>query len=160
VAGIDDEVSRETRLAAARAVLDEVLRHLGSGFAVSVAFDETEQLTTFVISGPESGTVVGRHGDTLDAIEHLLNRIAAGTPGVPGRVAVDVDGYRARRRESLEQLALRLAEKARSTRRAVTLHPMSPRDRRIVHLALSDAAGVSTHSEGEGHYRRVVIEPA
>lgn len=153
-------VSRETGVETALAVLDGVLSHLGGGFSVDVAFDDAEQLTTFVISGAESANVIGRHGETLDALEHLLNRIVAGSPGIPGRVSVDVEGYRARRRESLEELARRLADKAVGTGRPVALHPMSPRDRRVVHLALAGSATVSTRSEGEGHYRRVVIEPA
>jgi spoIIIJ-associated protein len=104
--------------------------------------------------------IIGRRGQTLDALEHLVNRIVLRDEADAGvRIALDVEGYRERRQESLEQLARRLAAKARETGRAVTLNPMSPRDRRIVHLALESDPGVSTASEGEGHYRRLVIAP-
>lgn len=114
----------------------------------------------FVVEGDGAGIVIGRHGQTLDAIEYLMSRIASHAAGQPIRITLDVEGYRERRQESLEQTARRAAEKARATGRPVTLSPMSPRDRRIVHVALSDERGVTTRSEGEGGFRRVVVLPA
>ncbi len=113
----------------------------------------------FVVEGDGAGIVIGRHGQTLDAIEYLMSRIASHAAGHPVRIALDVENYRERRQESLEQTARRAAEKARATGRPVTLSPMSPRDRRIVHVALSDGHGVATRSEGEGGFRRVVVLP-
>ncbi len=104
--------------------------------------------------------IIGRRGQTLDALEHIVNRIVFRDDTEPGlRVSLDVEGYRERRQKSLEELAERLAAKARETGRFVTLNPMSPRDRRIVHLALQSDPSVSTRSEGEGHYRKLVIVP-
>jgi spoIIIJ-associated protein len=104
--------------------------------------------------------VIGRRGQTLDALEYLVNRIVSRAEEANGRVMIDVERYRERRREYLEQLAHRLAAKAKQTGRPVTLNPMSPRDRRIVHLTLQDDAQVSTRSFGEGLYRKMTIHPA
>jgi spoIIIJ-associated protein len=90
----------------------------------------------------------------------MLNRIVGRDGDVPGRVTIDVERYRERRRQYLETLARRLADKAKQTRRPVTLNPMSPRDRRIVHLALQDDTSIVTRSQGDGHFRRLLILPA
>jgi len=152
------DVSRETSdggIGAARTVLDEILRHLTDGARVEMRTDGEPGTTAFIVHEAEGGVLIGRHGATVDAIEHLLNRVVP-----PGRrIALDVAGYRERRRETLEGMARRLAEKARMTGRRVEMDPMSPRDRRTIHLALRDEAGVTTRSEGDGHYRHVVIEP-
>jgi spoIIIJ-associated protein len=144
---------------AARAVLERILSALGVDVPVEVRGPAEDGLTLELI-GRDTGIVIGRHGQTLDAIEYLLNRIVAQRGGASIRIAVDVEGYRERRRESLEQTARRLAAQAKKTGRPESLSPMSPRDRRIVHLALGDDAGVTTRSEGEGSYRRVVIIPS
>jgi spoIIIJ-associated protein len=113
------------------------------------------------VTGDSGGLLIGRRGQTLDALEYVINRmVGRADEGGALRIVLDVEGYRERRRQYLETLANRLAEKARQTGRVVTLNPMSPRDRRIVHLALHDDATVSTRSQGEGHYRRMLILPA
>jgi spoIIIJ-associated protein len=121
----------------------------------------SESGAVVVVHGLETGLVIGRQGQTLDAIEYLLNRIVSRDrdQGIPPRVVLDVEGYRERRQESLEQLALRTAAKVRQTGRVEALNPMSPRDRRIVHLALESDPSVATRSEGDGHYRRVLVVP-
>jgi spoIIIJ-associated protein len=111
------------------------------------------------VNGPGSGLVIGRRGQTLDAIEYFLNRALAQAAAGVGRATLDVEGYRERRQDSLEQLVARLSDKARKTGHVVTLNPMSPRDRRVVHLALRDVEGIVTRSQGDGHYRRVLIIP-
>jgi len=111
------------------------------------------------VTGDSGGLLIGRRGQTLDALEYMLNRIVSrGEPGGP-RLVLDIEGYRERRRQYLDALAHRLADKARQTGRAVTLNPMSARDRRIVHLALHDDQTVATRSQGEGHFRRMMIIP-
>jgi spoIIIJ-associated protein len=167
-----DMVSRETlpggepepidvqgRVDRARAAFVEILSALGLApeFAVVAAPDETWQ---FTVAGAGAGIVIGRHGQTLDAIEYLLNRIASHCDKTPVRIAIDVEGYRERRQESVEQVARQAAEKARATGRPVTLAPMSARDRRTVHVALGDDREITTRSEGEGSFRRVVIVPS
>jgi spoIIIJ-associated protein len=114
------------------------------------------------VSGPETGLVIGKKGATLDAIQYLVNKMLGhGPPGEAERkpVYVDAEGYRQRRAESLQELAHRLAAKARRTRRPVAVDPMSPADRRVMHVALAGTPGLTTRSEGEGALRRLVIIP-
>jgi spoIIIJ-associated protein len=162
----DEPVSRETVPAPTatadvertRAAFSEILKALG--LDPTFATDHSADGWRFSLASTESGIVIGRHGQTLDAIEYLLNRIASHGDRSTERIAIDVEGYRERRQESVEITARRAAEKARQTGRPVTLPPMSPRDRRTVHVALSDERGVTTQSEGEGSYRRVIVAPA
>jgi spoIIIJ-associated protein len=143
----------------AREVLDELLRLVGVDCTVESREADEPGSVLLRVSGPGSGLVIGRRGQTLDAIEYFLNRAAAQTNMGLAHVALDVEGYRERRQESIEQLVARLSDKARKTGHVVTLNPMSPRDRRVVHLALRDVEGIVTRSQGEGHYRRVLIIP-
>jgi spoIIIJ-associated protein len=151
--------SREEAVARAHEVLEAILAHLVDGARVEETGAEG---TTIHLSlrAADSGIVIGRRGQTLDALEHLVSRIVFRDDGDRGlRIALDVEGYRQRREESLRQLAHRLAGKAKETGAVVTLNPMSPRDRRIVHLALQADPDVSTISQGEGSYRRLLITP-
>jgi spoIIIJ-associated protein len=141
-----------------RAVLAEIVRLIGSEGTIEVAHDA--DAVRLVISGDPSGTLIGRRGQTLDALEYLLNRILAHEDESSGRLVVDLEGYRLRRQQALEAMALRVAERARRRGKPVTLNPMSPRDRRIVHLALQDDPTLTTRSAGSGFYRKVVIVPA
>jgi spoIIIJ-associated protein len=143
-------------------VIETILSHLVDSPRVEQAGGAADARGSIrlALSGSDSGMIIGRRGQTLDALEHIVNRIVFREDTDPGlRVSLDVEGYRERRQKSLEELAARLAAKARETGRFVTLNPMSPRDRRIVHLALQSDPSVSTRSEGEGHYRKLVIVP-
>lgn len=141
----------------ARTVLQELVRLTGVEGAVTVAHDG--EAVRLVIEGDPSGVLIGRRGQTLDAIEYLVNRIAGHDEDGGARLVVDSQDYRARRRQALEALAQRLAERARRRGKPVTLNPMSPRDRRIVHLALQDDPALTTRSAGTGYYRKLVIVP-
>lgn len=141
-------------------ILDEIFEYMDVDVEVDVATDPAGEATVLRVTGPDGGIVIGRRGQTLDALEHIMNRIAMReTAAEPTRVRVDVEGYRERRQESLEQLARRLADEARETGRVVTLNPMSPRDRRVIHLALQNDEHVTTWSQGEGQFRRLLIGP-
>jgi spoIIIJ-associated protein len=111
------------------------------------------------IATESGGLLIGKHGQTLDSLEYLVNRLL-GRHEDGGQVSLDAEDYRERRRQSLEQMARNLADRAKKRGRAETLMPMSPRDRRVIHLALRDDPAVTTKSLGEGHLRRVVISPA
>ena len=111
------------------------------------------------IESDNGGLLIGKHGQTLDSLEYLVNRLV-GRDDDGGHVVLDTENYRERRRASLEQMARSLAERAKKRGRPETLVPMSARDRRIVHLTLQADAAVTTKSLGEGHLRRVVISPA
>jgi spoIIIJ-associated protein len=143
------------------AVLAEVLGHIGVSCIIEPRPGEEPGVTILDVTGDSSGLLIGRRGQTLDALDYLINRVVA-RPGADssGRVVIDVEHYRERRREYLETLARRLGEKAKQTRRVVTLNPMSPRDRRVVHLALQDDQALATRSQGDGYYRKVLILPA
>jgi spoIIIJ-associated protein len=111
------------------------------------------------VNGDSSGVVIGRHGQTVDAIEYIVNRLVAREFPNQGHVVVDAAGYRTRRRQSLTDMARRLADKARRERRTVTLNPLSPRDRRVVHIALKNERGITTRSHGVGLHRKLLIIP-
>jgi spoIIIJ-associated protein len=111
------------------------------------------------ITGPDAGRIIGKKGQVLAAVQFLVNR-AMNRPGIERRyITVDADGYRSRRESSLANMARRLGKQAVSDGKIITFEPMSPRDRRVVHLALAKFEGVVTKSEGEGDDRRVQIIP-
>jgi spoIIIJ-associated protein len=111
------------------------------------------------ITGPDAGRIIGKKGQVLAAVQFIVNR-AMNRPGIERRyITVDADGYRSRRESSLANMARRLGKQAVSDGKIITFEPMSPRDRRVVHLALAKFEGVVTRSEGEGDDRRVQIIP-
>ena len=111
------------------------------------------------IEGPDAGRIIGKKGNVLDAIQYLTARVVV-RPGEPRRhVIVDAEGYRARHEDQLGQMAKRLAQRVATEGKVITFDPMSPRERRIVHVALRDIKGVRTESIGEEPQRRVQIIP-
>ncbi|HVM98121.1 MAG TPA: RNA-binding cell elongation regulator Jag/EloR, partial [Candidatus Acidoferrales bacterium] len=141
----------------ARASLIEIVKHVGIDADVEIRSEEGQIL--LVLTGDTSGMLIGRRGQMLDALEYILNRIALKDHSEATRITIDSENYRARRRDSLEQTAHRMADQAKKRRKAVTLNPMSPRDRRIIHLALQNDPELTTKSSGEGYYRKLVIIP-
>jgi spoIIIJ-associated protein len=111
------------------------------------------------IKGDGSGILIGRHGQTLDALEYLLNRIIARRIKDAMPIMLDTEAYRARRRQQLHRMALSMGEQAKREHEPMRLDPMPPRDRRIVHLALKDDPMITTRSAGEGFLRTVEIVP-
>lgn len=110
------------------------------------------------ISSTDMGILIGRRGNTLDAVQYLLSLIINKDRENYIKVLVDTKGYRKKREETLIRLAHKMADKAKYSKRPVRLEPMNPYERRIIHSALQNVEGVTTHSEGEEPYRRVVIE--
>jgi spoIIIJ-associated protein len=144
-----------------KTVLLELLSHLGVSCTVSLRSGEEPGIIVLDVNGDSGGLLIGRRGQTLDALEYIVNRIATRREDGDGaRVTIDVERYRERRREYLTALAFRLADKAKKTGHTVTLNPMNPRDRRVVHIALKDDPAVGTRSHGDGHFRKVAIVPA
>jgi len=111
------------------------------------------------IQGNDTGILIGRKGKTLEALEFIVNKAVNRASEKKVRVIVDSENYRKRREEALKTLALTMGEKAKKTKKTVTTDPISPRDRRIVHLTLKGDSQVSTKSEGEGLFKRVSIIP-
>ena len=143
-----------------QAVLAELLSHLGVQCEVASLPTPDPTLVSLGVQGESSALLIGKHGQTLDAIEYLLNRIVVRDSGATTRIEVDVEGYRARREQSLIANARRMAGKVRETGKPATVEAMNPRDRRIVHMALKDEAGVTSRSQGDGFLRKLVILPA
>jgi spoIIIJ-associated protein len=166
-----ESVSRETRQRErdvgieeeeqARSVLVEILSRMGLSCRVDPGLvDDDGQRIRLSVSGEDAAIVIGKQGQTLDAIEFFVGRaFERRCPGAP-HVSVDAEGYRERRAQKIAEMAIDRAAIVRRSGRAVALEPMSPRDRRAVHVALKDEAGVSTRSEGEGPGRHIVIEPS
>ncbi|QIA28118.1 protein jag [Thermaerobacter sp. PB12/4term] len=149
---------RPTKARFAAAFLEELAR--AAGLVVQVSVEEgPDRILARMEGGPELGALIGRRGVALEALQYLLNVAAARVSEEQRRVVLDVAGYRERRRQSLERLALRMAERARRTRRPVALEPMPAAERRVVHLALQNHPEVRTESTGTEPYRRVVIVP-
>jgi len=111
------------------------------------------------VQGQEVGMLIGRRGQNLEALQYITTRIVSHRHGRPVRIVVDAGEYRRRRRESLEDLARRMAQKARQSGRAVAVGPLSAQERRVVHLALKGEAGLTTSSRGRGELKKVVISP-
>jgi spoIIIJ-associated protein len=128
------------------------------GADVSVAATEHEGVVTVTCSGPDVALVIGKHGQTIDAIQYLANAITRAQGG-DRQVVVDASGYRARRTATLEGLARRTAQRVTATGRRAELEPMTPVERKIVHEALKDDPGVETASEGSEPNRYVVVLP-
>jgi spoIIIJ-associated protein len=144
--------------ASVRELLTRIVDAAGVRTRIEIAEDD-EAVTASLVGG-DLGLLIGRHGQTIDAIQYLANVIAWRELGDDRKdVVVDAAGYRERRRQTLEALAIRSAERARASGEPVELEPMSSIERRIVHLCLQEVDGVGTRSEGEEPYRYVVVEP-
>ncbi len=111
------------------------------------------------IVGEKAGLLIGRRGQTLDALQYILNKMVNKAEKKPVRLVLDAEDYRGRRRQALEDLAVRMGEKARRSGKPITISPMNAHDRRIVHLALKDDGRVRTASRGEGELKKIIIFP-
>ena len=136
--------------------LNNVLKAMGMDVTLTSVIDE-EGALNIEMNGENMGILIGKRGQTLDSLQYLTNRVANKMQSGYVRVKLDTEDYRRRRKETLENLAKNIAHKVRKTRRAVSLEPMNPYERRIIHSVLQSDPAVSTHSEGEEPYRRVVV---
>lgn len=120
----------------------------------------TDEALRFNINGQRMGMLIGKRGQTLNALQYLLNvAYHKKFPGESQRVILDVEDYREKREQTLKNLAINLAQKAVHYQKEVVLEPMNPQERRIIHTTLQDNISVSTYSQGEDPYRKVVIAP-
>jgi spoIIIJ-associated protein len=136
-------------------ILDTLLGLLGVSGKVEVLSNELP--LALDIKGDDLGILIGRRGQTLTSLEYITKLVVVGRLKVWLPLTVDVEGYKKRRRDSLQRLALYLAEQVKSGRRAITMEPLPADERRIVHLTLADNPDVITQSIGEGENRKVVI---
>ena len=138
-------------------VLKEILRLMEMDASISLEQRTNEFVLT--MAGKDGGFLIGRNGQTLDALEYVLNRIITRNEESDVHLALDAEGYRERRRKNLENLALRLGERAKRRKKPVALSPLNPRDRRVIHLTLEGDPLVTTRSLGRGYFRRLYIVP-
>ena len=147
-----DEIIKNTY-----AYLDELFKAMKIETKVTIDFDDSNNNMNINLEGPEMGILIGKRGQTLDSLQYLISLFVNKESKVYIRVKLDTENYRARRKETLENLAKNIAFKVKRSRRSVTLEPMNPYERRIIHSALQNDRYVSTRSEGEEPYRKVVI---
>ncbi len=127
------------------------------GVSTKVELEDRDEGFYIEIESPDIGIIIGRRGETLDALQYLTGLVVNRNSSFWTRVILDASGYRKRREESLRDLAKKKADRVKYTRRKVSLEPMNPQERRIIHTALQDDPLVTTFSEGEEPYRRVII---
>jgi len=158
-AAVEAAVEGESELAGrVRGLLERIAAGLGVSCRLDITEDDDELVASF--RAADLGLLIGRHGQTIDAIQYLANAIVHhDIEGERKAVVVDAGGYRERRTATLEALALRSAERAISSGEPVELEPMSPVERKVVHLCLQDVPGVETRSEGAEPNRFVVVAP-
>lgn len=155
---VKGEVTAEQPSAAAAAYLTDVLHAMGAkDFTVTV--QENENGCLISLDGEDLGFIIGRRGDTLDALQYLAGLIANRVDNAFYRVTLDIGNYREKREQSLTGLAKRLGEQTARTGRRHSLEPMNPYERRVLHATLQNNPYVTTYSEGEEPNRRVVIAP-
>lgn len=141
----------------AKKFLADVFAAMDMIVTVDVSYDEAEKNMDIDLSGEEMGVLIGKRGQTLDSLQYLVSLVVNKDAEDYIRVKVDTENYRLRRKETLENLAKNIAYKVKRTKRSVSLEPMNPYERRIIHSALQNDKYVTTHSEGEEPFRRVVI---
>lgn len=139
--------------------LQEVLQAMGMDEVTIVSSIDEEGALAIEMSGDNMGILIGKRGQTLDSLQYLTNRVANKSQDGYVRVKLDTEDYRKRRKQTLENLAKNIAYKVKRSRKPISLEPMNPYERRIIHSALQADDRVSTHSEGEEPYRRVVVTP-
>lgn len=138
-------------------LLENILKAMQ--LSVKISVKEKEDGIFINLEGPDLGVLIGRRGETLDALQYLVNLSVNKNQEVKKKVIIDIEGYRNRREATLKKLALKLADKARQKGRNIVLEPMSSQERRIIHTALQGRDDIYTYSEGEEPYRKIVISP-
>lgn len=141
----------------AKNFLKEVFDAMNLTVVIDVKYDEANRSMDIDLSGDEMGVLIGKRGQTLDSMQYLVSLVVNKDAEDYIRVKVDTENYRQRRKETLENLAKNIAYKVKRTKRPVSLEPMNPYERRIIHSALQNDKYVTTHSEGDEPFRRVVV---
>ena len=141
----------------AKTFLNEVFEAMGLTVVITIKYDDIENFMDIDLSGDEMGVLIGKRGQTLDSLQYLTSLVVNKEAENYIRVKVDTENYRKRRKDTLENLAKNIAFKVKRTKRTLSLEPMNPYERRIIHSALQGDKYVTTHSEGEEPFRRVVV---
>ncbi len=141
----------------AKIFLTDVFEAMNLTVVVKAKYDEADNSLDIDLSGDEMGVLIGKRGQTLDSLQYLVSLVVNKDTENYIRVKVDTENYRQRRKDTLENLAKNMAYKVKRTKRSLSLEPMNPYERRIIHSALQGDKYVTTHSEGEEPFRRVVV---
>lgn len=150
----EEDISVEDK---AKKFLDDVFAAMNMTVVVNVKYDEAAKEMDIDLSGDDMGVLIGKRGQTLDSLQYLVSLVVNKEVENYIRVKIDTENYRERRKETLENLAKNIAYKVKRTRRSVSLEPMNPYERRIIHSALQNDRYVTTYSEGEEPFRKVVV---
>lgn len=139
--------------------LEEVFNKTNIDVDINIIEDKTdEEQVVYDLHSPDLGIVIGRRGETLDALQYITSLVVNKNTDEYYRIILDAEGYRERRKKTLERLARKLAQKAVNKERKVVLEPMPPHERRIIHITLKKDSRVKSYSEGEEPFRKVMIE--
>ncbi len=149
-----EKISADER---AKKFLNDIFAAMNMEVVANVNYKEEDNAMDIDLSGEEMGVLIGKRGQTLDSLQYITSLVVNKEAESYIRVKVDTENYRQRRRETLENLAKNIAYKVKKTKRPVSLEPMNPYERRIIHSALQGDKLVSTHSEGDEPFRRVVV---
>ena len=147
-ASVEDEI---------REFLDSEFKAMKLEVTIDIKVDEDNRNVDVELNGPEMGVLIGKRGQTLDSIQYLTSLVVNKGREKYVRIKMDTEDYRKRRKETLENLAKNIAYKVKRTKHPVSLEPMNPFERRVIHSALQNDRYVTTHSEGEEPYRHVVV---
>ena len=142
---------------AAKVFLSDVFAAMDMTVIIDVKYDDIDKSMNIELSGDEMGVLIGKRGQTLDSLQYLVSLVVNKGSEEYIRVKIDTENYRQRIKETLENLAKNIAYKVKRTKRPVSLEPMNPYERRIIHSVLQNDRYVTTHSEGEEPFRRVVV---
>ena len=153
-AEIDDSIIDETKQ-----YLEKLFAAMEMEASIDITLDKMTRTMNIDVEGPEMGIIIGKRGQTLDSLQYLISLYVNKKSDTYIRVKLDTENYRERRRETLENLAKNIAFKVKKSRRSFSLEPMNPYERRIIHSTLQNDKYVTTKSEGEEPYRKVVIYP-
>ncbi|MBR6402918.1 MAG: protein jag [Eubacterium sp.] len=151
---IDDSIIDETK-----SYLEKLFAAMEMEVTIDIALDKVTRTMSIDVEGPEMGIIIGKRGQTLDSLQYLISLFVNKKSETYIRVKLDTENYRERRRETLENLAKNISFKVKRSRRPFSLEPMNPYERRIIHSTLQNDRYVTTKSEGEEPYRKVVVYP-
>lgn len=151
------EMTREEVESRIRNFLSDLFNAMDMEVAVEITFNDKEECINVELKGGNMGVLIGKRGQTLDSLQYLTNLAINKQSENYYRVKIDTEDYRKRRRETLENLAKNISFKVKRTKRPVSLEPMNPFERRVIHSALQNDRFVETHSEGDEPYRHVVV---
>ncbi|WP_026507395.1 RNA-binding cell elongation regulator Jag/EloR [Butyrivibrio sp. MC2013] len=150
-------IDSDALISEAESFLADIFKAMDMPVTLDLSFDSENLVLNADLSGADMGVLIGKRGQTLDSLQYLLSLVVNKETDTYVHVKVDTENYRQRRKATLENLAKNIAYKVRKSRTSVSLEPMNPYERRIIHSALQADRYVTTHSEGEEPYRRVVV---